>query len=54
MRTQDETRGSATATENGTWRELLQLLRKRTRQLLRVMLVLAGCLALAAAALAIW
>ena len=35
-------------------RRLLQLLRKRLRQLLRVTLVLAICLAVAAAALAIW
>ena len=39
---------------SGTSPKLLQLLRKRLRQLARVTLVLAICLAVAAAALAIW
>ena len=39
---------------SGTSQKLLQLLRKRLRQLARVTLVLAICLAVAAAALAIW
>jgi len=44
----------APAAVSGTSRKLLQLLRKRLRQLLRVTLVLATCLALGATALAIW
>ncbi len=40
--------------ESGASQKLLQLLRKRLRQLLRVALVLATCLAVAAAAFAIW
>ena len=39
---------------SGTSQKLLQLLRKRLRQLLRVTFVLAICLALAATAFAIW
>jgi hypothetical protein len=54
MRTQDESRSPATATASGTSPKLLQLLRKRIRQLLRIMLVLVVCLVLAAAALGIW
>jgi hypothetical protein len=45
---------AAPAAASGASRKLLQLLRKRLRQLLRVTLVLATCLALAATALAIW
>jgi hypothetical protein len=44
----------APAAVSGTSQKLLQLLRKRLRQLLRVTLVLAICLAVAASALAIW
>jgi hypothetical protein len=39
---------------SGTSPKLLQLLRKRLRQLLRVVVVLAACVAVAATALAIW
>ncbi len=39
---------------SGTSQKLLQLLRKRLRQLARITLVLAICLAVAASALAIW
>jgi hypothetical protein len=44
----------APATVTGKSQKTLQLLRKRLRQLLRVMLVLAICLAVAATALVIW
>ncbi len=50
MPTQSETPAAVSCTSSKT----LQLLRKRLRQLLRVMLVLTICLAVAATALAIW
>jgi len=52
MLTQHES--PAPAAVSGTSRKLLQLLRKRLRQLLRVTLALAICLAVAATAIAIW
>ena len=54
MLTQHESPAPAPAAVSGTSQKLLQLLRKRLRQLLRVTLVLAVGLALAATALAIW
>ena len=54
MLTQHESPAPAPAAVSGTSQKLLQLLRKRLRQLLRVTLVLAIGLALAATALAIW
>jgi hypothetical protein len=54
MLIQNESPAPAPAAVSGTSRKLLQLLRKRLRQLARVTLVLAICLAVAAAALAIW
>ncbi len=54
MLTQHESPAPAPAAVSGTSQKLLQLLRKRLRQLARVTLVLAICLAVAAAALAIW
>ena len=54
MPTQHESPAPAPAAVSGTSQKLLQLLRKRLRQLARVTLVLAICLAVAAAALAIW
>ena len=54
MLIQDESPAPAPAAVSGTSQKLLQLLRKRLRQLARVTLVLAICLAVAAAALAIW
>ena len=54
MLIQDESPASAPAALSGTSQKLLHLLRKRLRQLARVTLVLAICLAVAAAALAIW
>jgi hypothetical protein len=44
----------APAAVSGTSQKLLQLLRNRLRQLLRVVVVLAACVAVAATALAIW
>ena len=52
MPTQSE--NPASATVSGTAPKLLQLLRKRLRQLARVTIVLAVVLAVAATALAIW
>jgi len=52
MLTQHES--PAPAAVSGTSQKLLQLMRKRLRQLLRVMLVVTICLAVAAGALAIW
>ena len=52
MPTQSES--PAPAAVSGTSQKMLQLLRKRLRQLVRVTLVLAICLAVAATALAIW
>ena len=54
MLIQHESPAPAPAAVSGTSPKLLQLLRKRLRQLLRVTLVLAICLAVAASALAIW
>ena len=54
MLIQDESPAAAPAAVSGTSQKLLQLLRKRLRQLARVTLVLAIGLAVAAAALAIW
>src|SRR4051794_26561482 len=51
---QQESPAPAPAAVSGTSQKLLQLLRKRLRQLARVTLVLAIGLAVAAAALAIW
>ena len=48
------TQSESPAAVSGTSSKTLQLLRKRLRQLLRVMLVLTICLAVAARALAIW
>jgi len=48
------TQSESLAAVRGTSPKVLQLLRKRLRQLLRVTLILASCLALAATALAIW
>src|SRR3954454_11916804 len=48
------TRSESPAAVSGTSAKTLQLLRKRLRQLLRVMLVSTSCLAVAATALAIW
>ena len=48
------TQPESPAAVSGTSQKMLQLLRKRLRQLLRVTLVLAICLAVAATALAIW
>ena len=48
------TQSESPAAVSGTSSKTLQLLRKRLRQLLRVTLVLAICLAVAATALAIW
>ena len=50
MPTQSESR----VTVSGTPSKLVQLLRKRLRQLLRVVVVLAACVAVAATAFAIW
>src|SRR3954454_13191105 len=52
MPTQMESPESAAV--SGTSRQRLPLLRRRLRQLLRVTLVLAACLVLAAVALGIW
>jgi hypothetical protein len=54
MLTQQESPAPASAAVSGTSPKLLQLLRKRLRQLLRVVVVLAACVAVAATALAIW
>jgi hypothetical protein len=54
MLTQQESPAPAYAAVSGTSPKLLQLLRKRLRQLLRVIVVLAACVAVAATALAIW
>jgi hypothetical protein len=54
MLIQDESPAPAPAAVSGTSQKLLQLLRKRLRQLARVTLVLAICLAVAASAFAIW
>jgi preprotein translocase subunit SecG len=54
MLIQNESPAPAPAAVNGTSQKLLQLLRKRLRQLARVTFVLAIGLALAATALAIW
>ena len=55
MRTQYESPAAASATVSGTSRKkLLQLLRKRLRQLMRATLVVVIGLALTAAAFAIW
>ena len=54
MLIQYESPAPAPAAVSGTSPKLLQLLRKRLRQLARVTLVLAICLAVAATALAIW
>lgn len=51
---QSESPGPAPAAVSGTWQKLLQLLRKRLRQLARVTLILTICVAVAASALAIW
>jgi hypothetical protein len=51
---QRESPAPAPAAVSGTSQKLLQLLRKRLRQLARVTLVLAICLAVAASAFAIW
>jgi hypothetical protein len=48
------TRSESPAAVSGTSSKTLQLLRKRLRQLLRAMLVVTSCLAVAAGALAIW
>ena len=48
------TQSESPAAVSGTSSKTLQLLRERLRQLLRVMLVLTICLAVAATALAIW
>ena len=48
------TQSESPAAVSGTSSKTLQLLRKRLRQLLRVMLVVTTCLAVAARALAIW
>jgi hypothetical protein len=48
------TQSESPAAVSGTSSKTLQLLRKRLRQLVRVMLVLTTCLAVAAGALAIW
>jgi hypothetical protein len=54
MLTQHDISAHTPAAVNGTSHKLLQLLRKRLRQLLRVTLVLAICLVLTALALATW
>jgi hypothetical protein len=54
MPIRSESPASAPAAVSGTSQKLLQLLRKRLRQLARVTLVLAACVAVAATALAIW
>ena len=54
MLIQHENPAPAPAVVSGASQKLLQLVRKRLRQLARVTLVLAICLAVAAAALAIW
>ena len=54
MLIQQESPAPAPAAVSGTSQKLLQLLRKRLRQLARVTLVLAACVAVAATALAIW
>jgi hypothetical protein len=54
MLIQQESPAPAPAAVSGTSQKLLQLLRKRLRQLARVTLVLAVCLAVAASAFAIW
>jgi hypothetical protein len=54
MLTQHESPAPAPVAVRGTSQKLLGLLRKRLRQLARVALVLAICLALAGTALAIW
>jgi hypothetical protein len=54
MLTQDESPAPALAEVSGTSRKLFELLRRRLRQLARVAFVLLVCLALAAAAVAIW
>jgi len=54
MLIQQESPAPAPAAASGTSQKLLQLLRKRLRQLARVTLVLAICLAVAASAFAIW
>jgi len=48
------TQSESPVAESGTSRKTLQLLRKRLRQLLRVVVDLAACVAVAATALAIW
>jgi hypothetical protein len=52
MLTQSESPAPAAA--SGTLQKTLQLLRKRLRQLVRVMLVVTICLAVAAGALTVW
>jgi hypothetical protein len=54
MLIQHESSAPAPAAVSGTSRKLLQLLRKRLRQLLRVIVVLSLVVAVGAAALAIW
>jgi hypothetical protein len=54
MLTADETPRVAPATVSKTSQKLLSLLRNRLRQLVRVILVLATCLAVAAGVFAIW
>jgi hypothetical protein len=54
MLTRDESPAPSTGAVSSTSRKLLQLLRKRLRQLARVTLVLAIGIALAATALAVW
>src|SRR5438270_10384450 len=54
MLTQHANPAIATPAASGTSPKTLQLLRKRLRQLLRITLVLASCLAIGATALAIW
>jgi hypothetical protein len=54
MLTQHESFALAPAASRRTSQKLLQLLRKRLRQIARVTIVLAICLAVAASALAIW
>jgi len=48
------TQSESPAAVSGTSQKMLQLLRKRLRQLVRVMLVVTICLAVASGALAIW
>ncbi len=54
MPTQQDSPAPATVAVSGTSKKMLQLLRERIRQLLRVTFVLALCLVLGASAFAIW